>query len=313
MKEAKDTLITRMTSILPQRLATKLGQFASKTAQLKQTVHDGDLAMLRTQLLPMEGDEMDEEFAREFAHAKEMALEQETDLVLALQSELQREKHHLPSLRSVIEAVLAAQLPHAFHTLIQAAIDLIKQLEEMEQMQNLVLSLNSRTIAELKSFKTPLRDVEVTMKAVYLLLGATLEEVMTWQNIRSEMSHMGRDSLKRRISGFDPHAVSKQTIERVSRLILSVDGVHIRQKSEGAAVFYNWVLHHVDDSFEVLKEKAIREARKAPMPSYALWKGESVETSKGYESESSEDSFHIQGHFAALHSFLDESDDDFPA
>ena len=313
MKEAKDTLITRMTSILPQRLATKLGQFASKTAQLKQTVQSGDLAMLRTQLLAMEGDEMDEELAREVAHAKEMVLEEETNLVLALQSELQREKHHLPSLRSVIEAVLAAQLPNAFHKLIQAAIDLMKQLEEMEELQNLVLALNSRTIAELKSFKKPLRDVEVTMRAVYLLLGSNLRDIKTWQGIRSEMSHMGRDSLKHRIAMFNPRNISKQTVEQVSKMILTVDGMHIRQKSEGAAVFYMWVLRHVDNSFEVLKEKAMREAQKAPMPSYALWKVESVETSKGYESESSEDSFHVQGHFAALHSFVDSDHDNMPA
>ena len=159
-----------------------------KTALLKQTVHRGDLPMIRTQLLAMEGGEMDEELAREVAHAKEMALEEETNLVLALQSELQREKHHLPSLRSVIEAVLAAQLPNAFHKLIQAAIDLIKQLEEMEELQNLVLALNSRTIAELKSFKKPLRDVEVTMRAVYLLLGSSLRDIKTWQGayIRDE-------------------------------------------------------------------------------------------------------------------------------
>ena len=61
-----------------------------------------------------------------------------------------------------------------------------------------------------------------------------------------------------------------------------------------------------------VERKAMREAQKAPMPSYALWKVESVETSKGYESESSEDSFHVQGHFAALHSFVD-SDHDMPA
>ena len=96
------------------------------------------------------------------------------------------------------------------------------------------------------------------------------------------------------------------------RNISMMGEMHIRQKSEGAAVFYMWVLRHVDNSFEVLKEKAMREAQKAPMPSYALWKVESVETSKGYESESSEDSFHVQGHFAALHSFVD-SDHDMPA
>ena len=61
---------------------------------------------------------------------------------------------------------------------------------------------------------------------------------------------------------FNPRNISKQTVEQVSKMILTVDGMHIRQKSEGAAVFYMWVLRHVDNSLEVLKEKAMREAQR---------------------------------------------------
>ena len=74
-------------------------------------------------------------------------------------------------------------------------------------------------------------------------------------------------------------------------------------------MFYMWVLRHVDNSFGALKEKAMREAQRAPVPSYGLWKGDSIETTKGYESESSEDGFHIQGHFATLHSLVDTYND----
>ena len=170
------------------------------------------------------------------------------------------------------------------------------------------LTLNNQTIAEIKSFKTPLHDVEITMRALFLLLGSDLEDLLTWQNIRTEMNHTGRDSLKRRISTFDANKVPKQTIERVAMLILSVDGMHIRQKSEGAAVFYRWVLQHVDNSFEILKEKGIREARKAPVPSYTLWKGQQgVDQVNGNESDSSEDSYHVEGHFAELHALTDET------
>ena len=76
IKEAKDTIITRMTSVLPQRLATQLGRFTSKKTQLKKAAREGNLAILRTQLLSMEGEKMDEAFALEFENAKQLALKQ---------------------------------------------------------------------------------------------------------------------------------------------------------------------------------------------------------------------------------------------
>ena len=64
----------------------------------------------------------------------------------------------------------------------------------MEEMQHLVLTLNNQTIAEIKSFKIPLHDVEITLRALFLLLGSDLQDLLSWQNIRTELNHTGTGS-----------------------------------------------------------------------------------------------------------------------
>jgi hypothetical protein len=313
IKDATDNIITKMTSILPQRMATALGkQNTSKTTKLRNAIRKNDLPSLRTQILSLESQEMDEKLKLEFQMAKQVALDKETKLVDALRTELQQETHHIPSFKSLVDAVIAARLPSAFHDMIRCAIDLIRKLEEMEQINHLVLSLNNRTIAEIKSFKNPLPDVENTMRAVFILLGSN---VKTWQNIKAEMSHTGRECFKRRISAFDAHKVSKNTIEQAAKLIIGVDGLNIRHKSEGAAVFYKWALNHIDQSYTLMKETARLEASRAPKPCFGFWKqGSKVTTITAYEDspesngnlfDSSKDDYVSQGHFSTLHNHLD--------
>jgi hypothetical protein len=58
---------------------------------------------------------------------------------------------------------------------------LIVQLEMLEKLRHAVLNLDSKTIAEIKSFPHPPEGVHQTMMATFLLLGNTPKEVAVRQ------------------------------------------------------------------------------------------------------------------------------------
>ena len=133
------------------------------------------------------------------------------------------------------------------------------------------MSLDSRTIAEIKSFKKPLPDIVKVMRAVFILLGTDSSDLQNWSQIVVELGRTGRESLKRRIQQFDVSTVDKHILSKAAELITGVDGHHIRKTSEGAAVFYKWALSSIDTSFDAICDKARKCADEAPAASLELW------------------------------------------
>merc|ERR1712196_174246 len=73
-----------------------------------------------------------------------------------------------------------------------------KRLEKVGELRKLVLKLNSKTLAEIRSFGTPHQFVMSAMQATFFLLGSNLNEIDTWAEIRIKMGKTGRESLKRK-------------------------------------------------------------------------------------------------------------------
>ena len=71
-----------------------------------------------------------------------------------------------------------------------------KRLEHAYKLRQLVLNLNSRTLAEIKSFKNPHPSIMKAMQATFLLLGSNVEDVDTWSEVRTKMGRTGREVVK---------------------------------------------------------------------------------------------------------------------
>merc|ERR1711988_1013665 len=67
--------------------------------------------------------------------------------------------------------------------LITESEKLLKTAEHLKKLEKMIEQLNSRTIAEIKSFKKPPEDVVNVMKAVMLAVGTPPKEVSDWGGI----------------------------------------------------------------------------------------------------------------------------------
>ena len=83
-------------------------------------------------------------------------------------------------------------------------------------------------------------EVLAVMQCTFLLLGNSFKEVKEWKQIKILLSKMGKDSVKRRISDFNPlHAkVSGRARKKAAALLKSVAVSRIESVSVGATVFY---------------------------------------------------------------------------
>jgi hypothetical protein len=138
--------------------------------------------------------------------------------------------------------------------LITESEKLLKTAEHLKKLEKMIEQLNSRTIAEIKSFKKPPEDVVKVMKAVMLAVGTPPKEVSDWGGIKLWLGKTGKMSIKRRIQTLD-YAVlksKKRTVKVIEKLIASVHIDKVESISKGASVFYAWtsgVLMDIDEDF----------------------------------------------------------------
>jgi hypothetical protein len=139
---------------------------------------------------------------------------------------------------------LSALKSNALHekeaALIAEAEALMVRLEHVHLLAKRVKELNSATFAELKSFVDPLPEILAVMQCTFLLLGSKFADVKTWKQVKIMLSKMGKDSVKRRISDFNPlHAkVGGRALKKAAALLKGVSVARIESVSIGGTVFY---------------------------------------------------------------------------
>ena len=126
--------------------------------------------------------------------------------------------------------------------LVQRAIVLITKLEHMNLLKESVARLNQVAIAEIKSFATPMQEIEDTMRATFLLLGEDQKNLESWKGIKVAIGRTGKRSLKRRIAGFMLSSIqdSNNSVADAKRIIAKVDVARMTEISVGTATFYAW-------------------------------------------------------------------------
>ena len=139
---------------------------------------------------------------------------------------------------------LSALKSNALHekeaALIAEAEVLMARLERVHLLAKRVKELNTATFAELKSFVEPLPEILAVMQCTFLLLGSKFADVKTWKQVKVQLSKMGKGSVKRRISNFNPlHAkVGARALKKATALLKGVAVARIESVSIGATVFY---------------------------------------------------------------------------
>ena len=124
--------------------------------------------------------------------------------------------------------------------LLREAHALEDALEELEALRKLLLKLNQRTIAELKSYTKPLQDIVDVMKSVCALLGHRAGEYKTWDQIKVIIGKTGKLSLRRRMTQLDIKKVSEADLRACAGYVEKANLEAVRDASDGAAVFYAW-------------------------------------------------------------------------
>ncbi|XP_046544523.1 hillarin-like [Haliotis rubra] len=115
-------------------------------------------------------------------------------------------KNRFDKLENAITKAKSSPRSERFQTLVMAAIEQKDKLQVPLPSNKGRPEVTKRTVADLKSYKTPPAVVHQILKATYMVLGEKIYMLDTWSNIRTLLHKSGRESLDFRLQndpGFD--------------------------------------------------------------------------------------------------------------
>ncbi|XP_052776433.1 uncharacterized protein LOC128214157 isoform X3 [Mya arenaria] len=169
------------------------------------------------------------------------ALDAKEELTAACQ------RRDLDSLKKAIARAKEVNYDHQLDLQLALANRLRDQLERIEKLRHSVLNLDSKTIAEIKTYSNPPDGVHQSMMATFILLGNTPKEVRNWRTCQTLVGKTGKESLMRRISSFDPKDCSLSIAQMAKHMIENYSMSQIRDVSAGAATFFGWSLGMIEE------------------------------------------------------------------
>jgi len=137
---------------------------------------------------------------------------------------------------------------------------LMLRLKELKDLKNLLLKLNQREIAKIKSMNAPIQDIVDIVNAMLILLGTPKNQIKDWKSMRGILGRTGKESLKRKIMSFDVANVSEDAHERSLVLMSGVELDRVTKVSSTGSIFYAFVrgaLTMLSGSHEELQEREI--------------------------------------------------------
>ncbi|OWF45838.1 Kyphoscoliosis peptidase [Mizuhopecten yessoensis] len=181
------------------------------------------------------------------------------------------EEKKLEPLENSVDLVETKKYERYMPQEMRMAKDLIARLRKIQELLHAVMALEQPTIAEIRSFSSPLPEIHNVMKATLLLLGNFEDETKQWKNVQAIIGRTGKESLKRRINEFDINTLPLDVALGAKKMIGKTDLADIKTTSQGAATFYVWVgtytaINMIDVAkmlkvplFEMKKEKKRKE------------------------------------------------------
>ncbi|XP_035682599.1 uncharacterized protein LOC118420003 [Branchiostoma floridae] len=135
---------------------------------------------------------------------------------------------------SVYEEVLQSDL--------QEARTLLESLRTLERLRHDVMSMDERTLSEIKRYKNPPPEVQTVMKATLRLLGDSKKQTKNWRLILIHMGKTGLQSLNHRVGQCEPESISPETAAQVKKILQDLSLESVRDVSTGAATYYVWAM-----------------------------------------------------------------------
>lgn len=151
------------------------------------------------------------------------------------------EAQDLELLERAVDMVESRGYAHRLSAELKEAKDLIARLKRLQKLVHEVMTLNQRTIAEIRSYTKPVQEIHTVMQATLVLLGNTQEETKDWKNVQALIGKTGKQSLKRRIQLLDVNKLKDETVKSAKDLLNDIKLEDVVIISAGAATFYSWV------------------------------------------------------------------------
>lgn len=147
----------------------------------------------------------------------------------------------LEMLERAVDLVETKRATRHMYAKVMEAKDTIERLKSISKMMHKVLSLDQRTIAEIRGYSNPSPEIHAVMKATLLLLGHYEEETREWRSVQAILGKTGRNSLKRKINMFDINHCKLDIALGAQKLLGDMKLQDILNQSCGAATFFEWV------------------------------------------------------------------------
>ena len=115
---------------------------------------------------------------------------------------------------------------------------MLEILYEVWKLKQLLMNLDQKAIAQVKSMNKPIDEVHQVIRAVLLLLGEDPKALKDWKSCRVNISRTGKESLKRRISAFTMDTVTDKAQAICEKIMSKIDLKRVEEVSSVVAIFY---------------------------------------------------------------------------
>ncbi|KAK3091122.1 hypothetical protein FSP39_017265, partial [Pinctada imbricata] len=187
-------------------------------------------------LTPYGGDDIRKEARKIINHLKAKENLMEATLCkdpVMLRDAIVRAQKHNSNMSLTVQILLATRI--------------LEHLNRVKKISSTVLELNQNAITEMKKYQKPPDGVHQSLAAAFLLLGEKPKELKKWKSCQKLLYRVGKDSVTRMISAFDPKDANMDRVHAAQKIMRHYDVVQIRDVSKGAAAFFSWAKHMIQE------------------------------------------------------------------
>ena len=125
--------------------------------------------------------------------------------------------------------------------MIREARKMLERLYEVWKLKQLLMNLDQKAIAQVKSMNTPIQEIVEVIRAMLLIIGEDPKKLKDWKSLRVNISQTGKQSLKRRIGAFTMDHVTDVAQAKCEKIMSKIDFVRVESVSSVVAIFFAFV------------------------------------------------------------------------
>ena len=141
----------------------------------------------------------------------------------------------------VVNRIVSVGLKSKLSGICSEAELLLKRLRKLETLKVKFLGLDSSCYSEIRSYYDPPTIVFSVLKALLLLLGTSERELQSWGQCKAQIGRVGRDSVKRKVAGYQISCLEKSTARKAKLLTQRLSYESVMEVSTGCVVIFGWI------------------------------------------------------------------------